>query len=440
MKSRRATFLLWTLIVVIVLAAALFAYVWKPAIEPVQPQGSFPEEQLQRGGNIAAAGLCVVCHTAPNGQRNAGGLPMETPFGTIYTTNITPDPETGIGAWSFDAFDRAMRHGVARDGSYLYPAFPYTYYTHLSPDDMEALYAYIMTQPAVRAEPPETELPFPFNIRPLMAGWNLLFLDRDPIEPVEGESEEWNRGNYLARAAGHCAACHSPRNALGAEKEGKHYLAGGEAEGWIAPALNQESPAPVAWTQEALFNYLRYGFDEAHGAAAGSMAPVVREGTARIAESDTRALATYLASLGNGDGNGEPDGGGKQAAPAETERRTQAAATLSPPVTEGARLFASACLACHHAGDGPATFGVQPQLWFSTSLYLDEPDNVVRHILDGVQSPANDDLGYMPPFRHSLSDRQVATLVNYMRTNFAQKPEWSDLPAKVGHIRSESAR
>src|SRR5690606_14022766 len=269
---------------------------------------------------------------------------MDTPFGTVYSTNITPDAETGIGKWSFEAFDRAMRRGVARDGSHLYPAFPYTYYTHLSPEDMQALYAHVMSQPAARAEPPKTELPFPLNIRPLMAGWNWRFLDRGPIEPVAGESQEWNRGNYLARALGHCAACHSPRNAFGAEKEGEHYLAGGEAEGWIAPALNHESPAPVAWTEEALFNYLRYGFDEEHGAAAGSMAPVVREGTGRIPESDTRALATYFASLSEG---GQNQGGSAD------ETRTHAAATFSPPLTEGARLFGSACLACHHAGDGP---------------------------------------------------------------------------------------
>ncbi|WP_397474695.1 c-type cytochrome [Pusillimonas sp.] len=431
MRTRRVRFLGWFLILALVVAVALFAFVWKPAIAPVQRQDTFPEEQLQRGRNVAAAGLCVVCHTTANGERNAGGLPMDTPFGTIYTTNITPDPETGIGTWSFEAFDRAMRRGIARDGSHLYPAFPYTHYTHTSPEDMEALYAYLMSEPAVRAEPPKTELPFPLNIRSLMAGWNLLFLDRDPIQPVAEETEEWNRGNYLARSLGHCAACHSPRNALGAEKEGEHYLAGGEAEGWIAPALNHDSPAPVAWTEDALFNYLRHGFDKEHGAAAGSMAPVVREGTARIPEADTRALAVYFASL-SGDGD-------SRAGSAE-EIRTQAAATLSPPLTEGARLFGSACLVCHHAGDGPISFGVQPELWFSTSLYLDEPDNVVRYVLDGVQSPAADDLGYMPPFRHSLNDRQIAALVNYMRTSFAQKPEWEGLADTVGRIRSAPVR
>src|SRR5690606_20209239 len=140
---------------------------------------------------------------------------MDTPFGTVYSTNITPDPETGIGKWSFEAFDRSMRRGVARDGTYLYPAFPYTHFTHLPDEDMEALYAHLMSEPPVKSTPPETDLPFPFNIRPLMAGWNLLFLDRDRLEAVPEESEVWNRGRYLTRGAGHCAACHSPRNALG---------------------------------------------------------------------------------------------------------------------------------------------------------------------------------------------------------------------------------
>lgn len=433
MRTRRFGFLGWTLIVVVAVAVALFAYVWKPAIDPAQPGQSFPEEQVLMGRHVAAMGMCVVCHTAVEGEPNAGGRPMDTPFGTIYSTNITPDPETGIGNWSFEAFDRAMRRGIARDGSYLYPAFPYTYYTHAEPDDLEALYAYLMSQPAVRNQPPETHLPFPLNIRPLMAGWNLLFLDRGPIEPVAEESQEWNRGNYLARSLGHCAACHSPRNALGAEKEGRHYLAGGETEGWIAPALNQDSPAPVAWTEEALFNYLRYGFDEAHGAAAGSMAPVVREGTARIPEDDTRALAVYFASMA-GEGQNQDQAGTEQ------ETRQQAVATLSPALTEGARLFESACLACHHAGEGPDSFGVEPELWFSSSLYLDKPDNVIRYVLDGVQSPASSDLGYMPGYRHNLNDQQIATLVNYMRTGLAGQPEWQGLVDTVGKIRSETAR
>lgn len=431
MNSRSLRFLFGALLGVLVAAVVVFIYAWKPAFEPVQAvvQGA-SDEQLQRGKDVAAIGSCAVCHTAAGGETNAGGRAMDTPFGTIYSTNITPDPETGLGGWSFEAFDRAMREGVARDGTYLYPAFPYTYFTRMAPDDMEALYAYLMAQPPVHAQPPETKLPFPLNIRALMAGWNLLYLDRDPIDPVSDESELWNRGNYLAQAVGHCAACHSPRNALGAEKGGKHYLAGGETEGWIAPALNEESPAPIAWTQEALFNYLRYGFDEEHGAAVGSMAPVVRVGTSKIPESDTRALAVYFAS--------QHEGGQSDQRRDAAQINTDAVATFASAATDGAQLFSSACLVCHHAGDGPPAFGVQPQLWFSTSLYLNEPDNAVRYVLDGVQAPPNNDLGYMPAFRHSLNDEQVATIVNYMRRNFAQKAEWEDLASTVQRIRHDT--
>lgn len=430
MTARHRKLWLGILVALLIVVLALFAYVWQPAIDPIEaPPSNFGQQQLQQGKNVAAAGACVVCHTAAGGEPNAGGLAMETPFGTIYSTNITPDPETGIGQWSFEAFDRSMRRGVARDGSYLYPAFPYTHFTHLTAEDMQALYAYLMSEPPVKSVPPQTELPFPLNIRPLMAGWNLLFLDRDPIEPVPDKSEDWNRGLYLTRGAGHCAACHSPRNALGAEKDGDSFLAGGKAEGWIAPALNQDSPAPVPWTEQALFDYLRHGFAETHGAAGGAMAAVVREGTSQIAESDTRAMAVYLASF---TGSANADSADRIA----SEKAEQAQAAVTPALTKGAQLFGSACLSCHHAGEGVPVFGVRPELWFSTSLYLDEPDNVVRYVLDGVQDPASPDLGYMAGFRHNLNDDQIATVINYMRTQFAGKPEWAGLSEAVHRIRT----
>jgi len=432
MTARHRKLWLGILIALVVVLLALFAYVWQPSIDPIEaPPSNAPEEQLLRGRNVAAAGNCVVCHTAPGGQRNAGGLAMKTPFGTVYSTNITPDPETGIGRWSFEAFDRSMRRGIARDGTYLYPAFPYTHFTRLTAEDMEALYAHLMSAEPVNSVPPETKLPFPLNIRPLMAGWNLLFLDRDPIQPVAGESDEWNRGLYLVRGAGHCAACHSPRNALGAEKEGDSFMAGGEAQAWIAPALNEEAPAPVPWSEQPLFDYLRHGFVESHGAAGGPMAPVVREGTSQIPESDTRAMAVYLASLS---GNSEADSSSRS----PSEEASPMQQVLGPAQTEGARLFESACLSCHHAGDGPPVFGQRFELQFSTSLYLDDPDNAIRYVLDGVQDPANPDIGYMPGFRYSLNDQQIASLANYMRTHLAGQEEWSDLAGAVGQIRTES--
>ena len=429
MISRHSTILRWFLAIIVIAVIAVFFYVWQPAIDTAQVSAkNFSQDQIKQGKEVAAAGACVVCHSADNQPAYAGGLALDTPFGTIYSTNITPNVDFGIGSWSFEAFNRAMRSGVSRDGSYLYPAFPYTHYTHMKDDEMQALYAYMMSIEPVEVQPPKTDLPFPFNIRPLMAGWNLLFLDKDPIVSVENQSESWNRGYYLVNSSGHCAGCHSPRNMLGAEKKGEHYLAGGEADGWLAPALNQDSLAPVAWNEEALFDYLRYGFSSEHGVAAGSMAPVVREATSKVSESDTRAIATYLASFHQDNTKNE----------AQNQATQFALKTLVPPQSEAARMFSSGCAACHHSGDGPKPYGVRPELWLSTTLYLDKPDNVINAVLDGVQNPAHSDLGYMAPFRYSYSDKQIAELVNYMRIEFAGKEPWQDLEKTVARIREDS--
>jgi nicotinate dehydrogenase subunit B len=183
---------------------------------------------------------------------NAGGRPLETPFGIIYATNITPDVETGIGAWSYPAFERAMREGIHRDGRHLYPAFPYTHFARATDADLQALYAYLMAQVPARARTPENELKFPFNLRPLLAGWNALFHDKKSFQPNTTRSEIWNRGAYLVEGLGHCSACHSPRNALGAELRNA-YLAGGFAEGWGAPARTSGSDAPIPGGEDELF-------------------------------------------------------------------------------------------------------------------------------------------------------------------------------------------
>ena len=222
-----------------------------------------------------------------NGVLNAGGRPLQTPFGTIYSTNITPDVETGIGAWSYPAFERAMREGIHRDGRHLYPAFPYTHFAKTTDADMQALYAYLMAQSPVRAETPSNTLAFPFNLRPLMAGWNALFHKPNVFQPDPTKSATWNRGAYLVEGLGHCGACHSPRNALGAEKANA-YLAGGFAEGWEAPALTSLSQAPIPWSEDELYAYLRTGESRFHGVAAGPMAPVVKE-LAALPDSRTSA-------------------------------------------------------------------------------------------------------------------------------------------------------
>src|ERR1700730_16541685 len=245
-----------------------FALAWRPAIAPIDlpAKASFSAELIAKGEVLAGAGYCAVCHTAKGGQKFAGGYPMPTPFGVLYSTNITPDPETGIGTWSEAAFARAMHEGVARDGSHLFPGFPYDHFTKLSDDDVKALYAYFMTRPPVRASAPANTIPFPLNIRALQEGWKILFFRSGRFEPVAGKSAEWNRGAYLALGLSHCGACHTPRNLLGAEKAGDAY-AGAVVDNWTAPPLTEANPVPGPWTQEELHSYLRNGVSVLHGSA-----------------------------------------------------------------------------------------------------------------------------------------------------------------------------
>jgi nicotinate dehydrogenase subunit B len=409
---------------VIGVAAAVLP--WR-AIAPIaRPDASvFSAATIERGRQMAALGDCAVCHTVVNGVVNAGGRPIATPFGTVFSTNITPDVETGIGAWSYPAFERAMREGIHRNGKQLYPAFPYTHFAKTDDADLQALYAYLMAQPAVRAEAPKNTLAFPFNVRPLMAGWNALFHRPMPFEAVASQSTTWNRGAYLVEGLGHCGACHSPRNALGAEKAGA-YLAGGFAEGWEAPALTSLSQAPIPWSEDELFAYLRSGESRFHGVAAGPMAPVVKE-LAALPDQDIRAMAVYLASF-----NAKPAGKPEQEALA-TSLETLTRTAVGSPV--GARLYEGACAVCHAVGGAPL-FGSRPSLALNSNLHSAVPDNLIQVILHGIASPASGDLGYMPGFKDSFSNSQLAELVGYLRQQFApDKPAWTDLPAAVGRIR-----
>ncbi|WFS21331.1 molybdopterin-dependent oxidoreductase [Pseudomonas sp. 905_Psudmo1] len=399
---------------------------WRAEIAPVAPAapGTWSAATLERGRLLAAAGDCAVCHTAPEGATNAGGLAMETPFGTLYSTNITPDRETGIGTWSFGAFERAMREGISRDGRHLYPAFPYTAFHTISDTDMQALYAYLMSQAPVRQSAPTNQMSFPFNIRPLMAGWNTLFLGRGEYQANADRSEQWNRGAYLVNGLGHCAACHSPRNLLGAEKTGKAFLAGGMVDGWEAPALNALSSSGVPWTEAELSEYLSSGFSSRHGVAAGPMGPVVSE-LALLPKSDVEAIAHYLVSL---DGN-------TNTAPATRSTTTDVVDSLS--LSRGQRIFEGACLACHSDGKGPQLFGVSPSMAVNSNVHSTIPDNLLNVILHGIDKPATPDLGYMPAFKDNLSDRQVADLASYLRHRFAgERPAWNNLPEKVAHVRA----
>jgi nicotinate dehydrogenase subunit B len=400
----------------------------RAAISPVAPPDPtlYSATTIARGKMLAALGDCAICHTAPSGQAFAGGLGIETPFGTVYSTNITPDVKTGIGGWSYDAFTRAMRQGISRDGHHLYPVFPYTDFTKTSDADLEALYAYLMMRPAVSAVTPTSRLAFPMNIRPVMAAWNLLFHRSGAYQPDSTRSAEWNRGAYLVEGLGHCGGCHTPRNMLAAEVASKP-LGGGWADGWEAPPLNGLSYAPIPWSEAELFTYLRTGFSPLHGPAAGPMAPVVKE-MAALPDSDLRAVAHYLASLA-------PPVSAETEAQRATEIAAETRGAMLTSAGPGARIYQGACAVCHEPS-APPQFGVQPNLALNTNLRSARADNLIRTILEGIQQPALNHLGAMPAFARALNDRQIAELVGFLRRKYAPKQElWTDVEQTVAQLR-----
>ena len=404
---------------------------WRPAIAPVQLSNAdlYGLDVIARGGQLAGLGNCVHCHTADGGTALAGGRAVETPFGTVVSTNITPDAEHGIGRWSFSAFQRAMRDGIARDGRHLYPAFPYPAFTQASDDDLQAIYAWLMTQPAAASSSPASTLRFPFNLRPLMALWNSFFLQRGVVPEDTSRSALWNRGAYLVNGLGHCGTCHTERNAFGAERRHDAYLGGALLQGWEAPALGTLARAPVRWSEAQLVRYLRRGHDGEHGIAGGPMAPVVR-GLAALPEDDVRAIAHYLVSL-------QAEAPMAAAASGESliARSREQAKGLRGPAQ---RMFESACGACHHDGDGPELVGLNQPLALNPNLHSVRPDNLLRTIFDGIQDPAFIEIGHMPAFRHALTDAQFSELAAYMRQRFApNQPPWSGLAAAVARSRTQ---
>jgi nicotinate dehydrogenase subunit B len=405
---------------------------WRSIAPIARPDAStYSAATIARGRQLAALGDCAVCHTEANGVLNAGGRTIETPFGTIWSTNITPDSETGIGAWSYPAFERAMREGIHRDGRHLYPAFPYTHFARTSDADLQALYAYLMAQAPVRAENRNPALTFPFNIRPLMAGWNALFHTSEVLEADPTKSDLWNRGAYLVEGLGHCGACHSPRNALGAEQAGA-YLAGGFAEGWEAPPLTSLSRAPIPWSEDELFAYLRTGESRFHGVAAGPMAPVVKELTA-LPDQDIRAMAVYLATFNTN----AIDKSAQDALAAKLETSTKT--RLVSASASGARLYEGACAVCHAVGGAPL-FGSRPSLALNSNLHSSAPDNLIQVILHGIAAPVSSDLGYMPAFKDSMTSDQVVELVSYLRQQFAPgKAPWTDVRGAVERLRQAAS-
>ncbi|WP_371743817.1 molybdopterin cofactor-binding domain-containing protein [Mangrovicoccus sp. HB161399] len=381
--------------------------------QPAPAASTFSAETIERGRQVFAAGDCAVCHTAEGGIANAGGRAMETPFGTVYTTNLTPDPETGLGLWSFAAFDRAMRKGISREGHNLYPAFPYTAFAKIDGQDMQALYAYLQTLEPVTAATPKSEMLAPVNLRPVNAVWNTLFHDSAPFAPDPAQSAEWNRGKYLVEGAGHCSACHSPRNLLGAEATGAKALSGAVIDGWYAPALAGTAMAARGWDEDGLYAYLREGHAPGMASAAGPMGEVVDSLTA-LPDADIRAMAVYLAGL---------------AAPDVAPAAVPGQAELLPDASS--RLFRSACSSCHEPGLADAFTAAQVSLSRSAAIRAPSAEGLKTVIRDGIEAPLSLPLRDMPGFGGELSEAQIDELAHYLRARYAPDlPAWQGAPAR----------
>jgi mono/diheme cytochrome c family protein len=311
-----------------------------------------------------------------------------------------------------------MHDGIDRTGRNLYPAFPFDHFTRVTDEDVSAIYAYIMTRDAVPSRAPANRLMFPMNIRPLLSGWKALYFDRGVYRPDPARSAEWNRGAYLVEGLGHCGACHTPRNTLGAETK-RDPFGGGEAEGWRASALNASSPAPMRWTVDQLTRYLRQGRDENHGTAAGPMSPVIH-GLSEVPEADVRAMATYLTTVMAG----APLGAGRRAALSLDDAR----------VSSGAAIFAGTCASCHDEGASSLSSVHTVPLALTTSIHEPDPRNVLHIVLEGIWPEPGEKGAQMPGFEGALTDEQLASLLAYVRVHFANRPPWVDVSRQARDI------
>ncbi|BBB99070.1 MULTISPECIES: c-type cytochrome [Bradyrhizobium] len=368
---------------------------------------------LAKGEYLARAGDCIACHTAREGMTFAGGLPMKTPFGTLYTSNITPDPQTGIGTWTSDQFYQMMHNGRFPDGGLVYPAMPFASYTKVTREDSDAIYAYLRTVPPVRQLNKPHDLTFPFNNRSLILGWRTLFFREGEFKPDPTKSAEWNRGNYLVEGLGHCGMCHTPINALGGSKQSQAFEGGLiSMQNWYAPSLTSNKETGLGdWTIEEIVDYLRKGVS-AKGAVYGPMAEVVYNSLQYLNDDDARAMAVYLKGLAQG-------------GPPEKASTSLPSAESSLLLSFGKSIYDRDCASCHGAvGQGmPPDY---PPLAGNQSIQMVSAVNPIRMVLNGGYPPGtsgNPMPHGMPPFAQKLSDDEVAAVVTYIRTAWGNRGE-----------------
>ncbi len=372
--------------------------------------------QLRRGQYLVAAGDCMSCHLRASGEPLAGGLGLKTPFGVIYSANITSDKETGIGDWTGDQFYRAMHDGIDDEGVNLYPAFPYPWFRLASREDTDAILAFLKSTPAVKYTPPKNHLPFPLNIRTTVKGWNLLYLNSRDLQSDPKQSAEWNRGAYLVNGLGHCGGCHTPKNGLGADKT--HVaLQGGSLDKWFAPDLTTNSRTGLGnWSVDEIAEYLQNGRN-ARADAGGPMGDVVTYSTSLMSDVDRHAIAVYLKS--------------QSASPS-----LASSAPNSDAMRRGAAIYSDACSSCH-LEDGVGQPGIFPPLGPNAGLQQSDPIGLEHLILAGARigtSPTRPSPFAMPSFAWKLSDQEVADVSTYIRNS------WGNQAAAVSAADVRAAR
>lgn len=376
------------------------------------------KEQILHGAYLARAGDCVACHSTEGNPAFTGGLPMESPIGTMYSTNITPDPKTGIGDYTLEDFDNAVRKGKAKDGHPLYPAMPYTSFAKMTDDDLRDLYLYFMhgVEPVEKANH-DTDIPWPLSMRWPLSVWDMIYFEDAVYKPEPTKSPEWNRGAYLVQGLGHCGSCHTPRGIAIQEKAldqtSKDYLSGGTLEGWHAPNLNGDKPNGLGhWTEQDIVDFLQKGHNET-SAAFGSMADVVINSTQYLSDSDLKSIAVYLKSLPPV--KDEP-------APIPTDR-PETVLYEGMAQLPGALLYLDNCATCHRT-DGKGYKNTFPALDGNSSLNSEDPSSVIQLILIGGQVPstAKSPTGLtMPDFGWRLNDFEIAALTSFIRNSWSNQ-------------------
>ncbi len=372
------------------------------SVTPVRAQEADPD-LIKRGEYLVTAGDCVACHTKTGGKYLAGNYTLDTPIGAIKTPNLTPDDETGLGKWTYETFEKAFRHGIGDEGEYLYPAFPFSWYTKVSDDDTKAIFAYLKSVPAVKEKREENSIPFPFNVRTALITWRTAFFTEGRFKPDPGASEEVNRGGYLVEGLGHCGMCHNERKLVGnSSLAGK--FGGGVIDGWYAPNITPDGHQGIgAWSDEEVVTYLKTGTAPGNrpGVAAGPMRQTIEESLSKMTDADLKAMVAYLRTI-----------------PAKQTYKEKDLQAFNEPGAPGADTYLTYCSSCHRP-DGKGVEGSIPALAGNTSVQSAGPESVINVIVGGLAAQS----GYapMPAIGQEMTDQQIKDVTDYIRNSWGNK-------------------